>query len=343
MEAITLNLRDARQQVIRCISADLVPLVVGPPGMGKSAMVHDICNEFNLELIDIRLTAHDPADMNGYPMPDRASGKTCFLPIDLLPVEGDELPKGKDGWFVFLDELTSVDEEMQGAAYKLILDRMVGNKKLHPRVRMAAAGNREQDGAIARSLSTALQSRMIHFEVHSDPEAWLSWAEKNGIDWRITGYINHAKAKLNTFDPAHEDKTFACERTWHMVSKLIANEPDLPKGEFMPLVAGTIGMGVASEFLTYNEIKSELPTIKEIMTDPDNAKLPDNPSAVSGVSALIAAHTELSNLKPLMAYTKRLNPEMQFVTVRSMFRRNEDILNDPSMLDWVSQVSQEYI
>lgn len=343
MEAITLNLHDARRQVVRCIAADLVPLVVGPPGMGKSAMAHSICEEFNLELIDIRLTAHDPADMNGYPMADRESGKTRFLPIDLLPTEEDELPAGKDGWFVFLDELTSVDREMQAAAYKLILDRMVGNKKLHSRVRMAAAGNREQDGAIAQSMSTALQSRMIHFEVESDPQTWLSWAEKNGIDWRITGYINHAKHKLNTFDPAHEDKTYACERTWTMVDKLIRNEPDLPKVEFMPLVAGTIGMGVASEFLTFVEIKSELPTIQEILTDPDNAKMPDNPSAVSGVAAMIAAHVTLKDLKPLMTYTERLNPEMQFVTVRSMFRRNADILNDPNMLTWVSKVSQEYI
>ena len=49
-------------------------------------------------------------------------------------------PQLYDGWLIFLDELTSAPKHLQAPAYKLILDRMIGTHKLHPRVVIAAAG-----------------------------------------------------------------------------------------------------------------------------------------------------------------------------------------------------------
>jgi MoxR-like ATPase len=55
-------------QAIRLISkylkASLVPMVVGSPGCGKSAIVHQIAEQYNLKLIDLRLSQCDPTDLN---------------------------------------------------------------------------------------------------------------------------------------------------------------------------------------------------------------------------------------------------------------------------------------
>ncbi len=46
-----------------------------------------------------------------------------------------------DGWLLFFDEMADAPPSLQSLAYKIILDKMVGNHKLHSKVRMVAAGN----------------------------------------------------------------------------------------------------------------------------------------------------------------------------------------------------------
>jgi len=41
----------------------LVPNLLGSPGCGKSALIHQIAEEFNLKVIDLRLSQCDPTDL----------------------------------------------------------------------------------------------------------------------------------------------------------------------------------------------------------------------------------------------------------------------------------------
>ena len=62
---------------------------------------------------------------------------------------------------------------VQAAAYKLVLDRQVGIHNLHPYCAVVAAGNLATDKAIVNSLSTAMQSRVIHLEMQVNFDQWL--------------------------------------------------------------------------------------------------------------------------------------------------------------------------
>ena len=75
-----------------------------------------------------------------------------------------------------------------------------------------AAGNLETDNAIVQPMSTALQSRLAHLELVVDSKEWVNWATSNGIDHRITSYINFKPGNLYTFNPDHTDKTYASPR-----------------------------------------------------------------------------------------------------------------------------------
>ena len=134
---IKVSPSDAKQLVIDTIKVGLVPLLKGSPGMGKSAIMHEIAKELNLELIDIRLAQMDPVELNGFPM--FKDGKASYAPMDIFPTTDTELPEGKNGWLVFFDELTSAPKSVQAAAYKILLDKAVGKFKIHERVRMVAA------------------------------------------------------------------------------------------------------------------------------------------------------------------------------------------------------------
>ena len=192
------------------LKAKLVPLMVGSPGIGKSSIAKQIADQFNLKLIDIRLSQCDVTDLCGFPQ--IVNNKASYVPMDTFPIEGDTVPKGYSGWLLLFDELTSAVPALQSAAYKILLDRMVGLHHLHKHVALMAAGNLETDNAIVQPMSTALQSRLAHLELVVDSKEWVNWATSNGIDHRITAYINFKPGNLYTFNPDHTDKTYASPR-----------------------------------------------------------------------------------------------------------------------------------
>ena len=95
----------------------------------------------------------------------REGNKAVFTPFSIFPLENDPIPQGYDGWMLLLDELSSANKQVQAAAYKLILDRQVGSFNLHPNCAIVAAGNKITDKAVVTQMSTALQSRLIHYEL----------------------------------------------------------------------------------------------------------------------------------------------------------------------------------
>lgn len=62
--SITVNAADAKTMMVEAMKAKLVPMMVGSPAVGKSSIVRSIADDFNLELIDLRLSQCDPTDLN---------------------------------------------------------------------------------------------------------------------------------------------------------------------------------------------------------------------------------------------------------------------------------------
>lgn len=318
----------------KTLEAGLVPLLHGSPGIGKSAVAKAIAEEFNLKLIDMRLAECEPTDMMGFPFVDKETGKAGYAPMNTFPIEGDPIPKGYSGWLLLLDEITSADRSVQKAAYKLTYDKQVGNHRLHPNVAVMAAGNLDTDNAIVEEMSTALQSRMVHFECELNSTEWLDWASANGIDYRINAYVNFKPDNLYSFKPDHPDKTYACPRTWEFASKLL-QLVDVSGKEAMPLLAGTLSEGVAREFLQFLRIYKDLPSIQDIETSPAVLAVPTEPSILYALTSLISHHATDSNLGNLMTYMSRLGKEFQVVCLRDLVRRQRDMIDHPAVDKWL--------
>lgn len=328
----------AASMIVETIKAKLVPMLVGSPGCGKSAIVHQIGKQFNLELIDLRLSQCDPTDLLGFPQV--VNGKAAYIPMETFPIETDPLPEGRAGWLLFLDEFNSAPPAVQAAAYKLVLDRKVGGHNLHPNVAIVCAGNLETDNAIVQPMSTALQSRLVHFELAVDHKDWLDWAAENDIDHRITSYINFKPGNLYTFNPDHSDKTYAAPRTWEFVNRLIkGKEVDSP--QMLPLIAGTISEGVAREFLGFCKIFERLPKISEIVTAPETVEVPQEPSILFALTGAIAHNADTKNITPLMSFVKRLPVEFQVVCMRETVRRNKELLKEAAIQKWITESANE--
>lgn len=333
-----VKLSQAHDMIVQCIKVGLVPIVKGSPAVGKSSIVHQIAKEFDLKVIDLRLAQCDPTDLLGFP--NTANGRGRYVPMETFPIEGDEVPKGYDGWLLFMDEFTSAPRGVQAAAYKLVLDRMVGTHHLHKKVAIVCAGNLETDGAIVEEMSTALESRLVHMEVTVDHTDWCEgWAMKNGIDHRITSFVKFKPGMLYTFSPDHTDCTYASPRTWEFANRLVkGKEIGI---EDIPLLAGTISEGVAREFRTFTQIYSRLPTLTQMMEQATTLPVPQEPSILFALTGSIAHNANDENAGPLMDFVSRLPIEFQVVTLREMVRRSPALMNHKSVQAWITKNAKE--
>lgn len=339
-DALRVNLQQAKEMILRCIKAGLVPLLRGSPATGKSAVIRQIAKEYNLKLIDFRMSQADPTDLLGFPRVNVETGRAGYAPMETFPLEGDEVPAGYDGWLIFYDELTSALRGVQAAAYKPLHEREVHLSRIHPKVAMVAAGNLETDNAVVEPMSTAMQSRLIHMEVQLDHEVWLEWAMAEGIDHRITSYIKYKPTVLYTFDPDHTDLTYASPRTWEFASKLILGEKTLDH-TWLPLLAGTVSQGVAREFIEHTKIYEGLVSIDEVKKNPTTARIPEQPSHLYALTGAIAAHASEKTIGLLMPYTNRLPKEWQVVCLREVVRRDPTLMMSEPVQTWISTNATE--
>lgn len=335
-------------------------------------MVESVARQANLKMIDIRLAQEDPTTINGFPTLD--GGRSKYLPPALFPLKGDALPikEGHEaafaadkaaangdqekikqayanhcysGWLVFFDELPSAPRSVQAAAYKIILDRLIGNTPLHDRCYLVAAGNLATDGAIVNEIGTALRSRMVHIHVDSTPDDYIELAAtKLKLDTRVVSYLAYKKQNVNNFQQfqaGSSDETFACERTWEFVSdilKKVSPNQNAPIGdEWATLLQGTVG-SCALEFVTFTHAFKDLPTFEEIIKNPTTAMIPEKPAVRWLLAGMLVGNAEHDNLDQLMDYVARLPEEFQFVTAKMLWGKSDSFLDNQKVMDCFSKI-----
>jgi hypothetical protein len=233
----------------------------GPPGIGKSDIVHQIAESFNAPVIDVRLSLWEPTDIKGIPYFDSNSSKMVWGAPAELP--DDEFASKHKNVVLFLDEMNSAAPAVQAAAYQLILNRKVGTYRLPDNVMIVAAGNREADKGVTYRMPAPLANRFVHLEMKHDFDDWFQWAVNNKIHKDVVGFLNFSKKDLYDFDPKSPSRSFATPRSWSFVSELL--EDGLDEGTIADLVAGAVGEGLAVRFAAHRRHASQMPDPREIL------------------------------------------------------------------------------
>lgn len=326
------------------LKAGRVPYVKSSPGMGKSSIARQIAEEFGLEFIDVRLADREPTDLLGMFAYTEDMSKATYVPFDVFPIVGDPIPEGKNGWLINFDEFPNAPQAVQKAALRVMLDHEVGQHKLHPRVLKMCCGNLSTDNAFVEDLSTAQQSRLIHLNAKSNAKKWIEiFAYNNDIDHRITSYLSWREDHINTFNPdkSEDEDTFACERTWEFASDIL-KIVDIDHPHALTLLAGTVGEGVAREFLAYTQIYKDLPQISEIIQDPENTKVPVDPGHKYAIAGAAAAQVTLQNVDKLARYIKRLGADFAITGFRAMIAKVPEVHGTPVIQEWQRDFIDEY-
>ncbi len=179
----------------------------GPPGIGKSALVQEFAAAVGIPCVSLLGSQLAPEDLIG--VPQIIDGRSRFCPP--RTVARDE------PYCLFLDELNACSHEVQKAFYSLIHERRIGEYHLPAGSILIGAGNRAQDNAIVKPMSSALLNRMVHVHLKASHRDWLEWAYGAGIHPLVAEYIQNRPDHLWVQPPKHEEP-FSSPRAWHMLS-----------------------------------------------------------------------------------------------------------------------------
>jgi MoxR-like ATPase len=215
----------------------------GPPGIGKSALVEQFAADVALDCVSLLGSQLAPEDLIGVPRIE--DNRSVFCPPRMIARDTPYL--------LFVDELNACSFEVQKAFYSLINDRKLGEYRLPEGSVVVGAGNRAQDQAIVKPMSSALMNRMLHVELKPTVRDWLDWAYSVGIHERVIRYVETRPDHLYMSPPKTEE-TFTTPRSWHILSdSLHAYGATITMEEMDMLAAGCLSAQHARSFTAFSK------------------------------------------------------------------------------------------
>jgi hypothetical protein len=215
-ESVTLS---QAKELIKCLAADESVLLLSAPGVGKSDTVAQAAAEAGLPCRSLLGTQIAPEDVSG--VPQIVGERSVFCPPRVL------LPETNEPFCLFLDELPACTPDVQKAFYSLLLERRIGEHRLPPGSWVVAAGNRAEDRALVRTISSALVNRVIILNVRVDVGEWTRWASGHGVRPEIIRFISESPDALMRSVPL-EPVPFSTPRSWTLLSEALTElmQPD---------------------------------------------------------------------------------------------------------------------
>jgi hypothetical protein len=323
----SISMVDAQAIIMACYANNEPLMLLGKPGMGKTALYESVCHDLGIGFIDFRLSMRDPVDVGGMRVPDLKTGKLKHYVPDDLPDVKKHGPKG----IILFDEINVVGQMMQATAYGIINERRNGSYTMASGWVPMASGNNVGDRAAAQRMSTALANRFNVQVVEPDVKAWLQQYGATHVDTRGTAFLRF-RPELFHVMPEIDQTSFPSARSWTKAFKFIDCAPQLRRKIF----AGYVGPDAAGEFEAFWRILENAPSMDDILANPKTATLPGerDVGTMYAVTSMIARSADRRNFDKAMIYVGRMPKDYQVATVQDATRRQPDLMKTRAYTDW---------
>jgi MoxR-like ATPase len=243
-QTITLTQKQLPEFLLQVATVRPV-MILGAPGIGKTALVNQFAELVGLPCVSLLGSQLAPEDLIGVPQ-RLPNGRSRFCPPTLIARD--------EPYVLFLDELNASSPEVQKAFYSLIHERRIGEYTLPTGSVIVAAGNRAEDNALVRPMSSALVNRLIHVHLRVSADEWLEWAAGSGLHPLVLEYVRTRPDHLWSQPPKHEEP-FSTPRSWHMLSDALTCYGDSLSDTLLEVLAhGTLNPQHATQFKAFARI-----------------------------------------------------------------------------------------
>ncbi len=243
-----------------------------------------------------------------------------------FPVVGSKFPE--TGIFL-IDELAQADQAAQKILAGLIYDRNINGVKILPGWTIVATGNRQQDRAGANRLLSHLGDRVTPVELRVSLDDWTNWAIGAKVPMEIIAWARFRTDLLNTFDPQQERN--ATPRAW---ATGIAQYLNLPEELQLPMFAGCVGEGPATEFLAFLSTWRKMPNIDAILLAPDKAEVPEDSATKYAIAGALVHRVTQANFGRALTYMERVGPDFGVLFVRDALAKDKQVAETPDFIAW---------
>ena len=203
-------------------------LLMGPPGVGKTAILSQLADELHIGLVAYTMTHHTRQSALGLPLirEKQYGGRTCsateYTMSEILAAVYDRMEQtGATSGILFLDEINCVSETLMPAMLQLLQSKQFGTHRLPEGWVIAAAGNPPQYNQSARLFDTATMDRVRLLEIEESYPVWRSYAHARGLHPAILAYLELNPEHFYSVEPHAHGRSFVTARGWEDLSETL--------------------------------------------------------------------------------------------------------------------------
>ena len=239
-----MNIKKAKDQIKNAITAYftkdplgnyVIPIekqrpvfLVGPPGIGKTAIMEQIASELGVGLLSYSMTHHTRQSAIGLPFishkeydgQEYSITEYTMSEIIASVYELMENSGVKEG-ILFLDEINCVSETLSPLMLQFLQYKVFGKHHVPEGWIVVTAGNPPEYNDSVRVFDVVTMDRLKKIEVEPDLEIWKEYAFRAGVHPSVMTFLDIKKSYFYSVETTIEGKSFVTPRGWEDLSKML--------------------------------------------------------------------------------------------------------------------------
>ena len=239
-----MNIKQAKEQIQNAMKAYftkdtfgnyLIPIerqrpifLMGPPGIGKTAIMEQVATELGVGLVSYSMTHHTRQSALGLPFIEKKVyggveySVSEYTMSEIIASVYDMMERtGLKEGILFLDEINCVSETLAPAMLQFLQYKIFGRHRVPEGWIVVTAGNPPEYNNSVREFDIVTWDRLKRIDVEPDYDVWKEYAYKKGIHAAILTYLDIKKSDFYKIETTVDGKSFVTARGWSDLSDMM--------------------------------------------------------------------------------------------------------------------------